>query len=281
MRNHPKFKEAVAQYCETMIEPPPSAWPLRKLLNQFDRYYAAYMLIWNYYGWVEEGTPSPTLARLKTVSGLSPRQLTSLVNVLRRAELVSGEVDTGNRRRLLLRPQPLLIQEISRSCVAFLAAHDHIHGGKLARLAAASPDRLGRMIWGSARLVLSSGTIIAPFPTVLAMAGYDGGYPVLTAIMADHYRRMTGRGRIALGYAALAERFQVSRSHIGNVRTWLYQNGAIDRDRMASSALVDEFEQWSISEMSHYADLVGSVLPNASRQGIAAEARPPFRSSFT
>lgn len=266
MRSHAKFTAAVAHYCETMIEPSSSSWPLRKLLNQFDRYYAAYMLIWNYYGWAEEGTPSPTLARLKAVSGLSPRQLTSFVTVLKQAGLVSAEPEAANRRRSILRPQALLIEEISRSCVAFLAAHDHIHDGDLARIAAASPDGLGRMIWASARQILSSGTVIAPFPTVLAMAGYDGGYPVLTAIMADHYRRSSGKPRIALGYAALAERFQVSRSHVGNVLAWLHQTGAIGPDRAASVALVDEFEQWSISEMEHYARLVSS-LPRQGRPG--------------
>lgn len=243
-----------------MIEPSPSGWPIRKLLNQFDRYYAAYMLIWNYYGWVEEGAPTPTLSRLKTVSGLSPRQLTSFVSVLKGAELVSAEAVTGNRRQSILRPRPLLIREISRSCVAFLAAHDHMHGGTLAQLAGASADGLGRMIWGSARLVLSSGTVIAPFPTVLAMAGYDGGYPVLTAILADHYRRLSGQHRIPLSYAALAERFQVSRSHVGNVLAWLHQTGAIGVDRAAGPGLVDEFERWSISEMDHYAVLVTSLL---------------------
>ncbi|HEV2503730.1 MAG TPA: hypothetical protein VGV39_11680 [Mesorhizobium sp.] len=262
MRSEPKFTEAVAHYCETMIEPSPSAWPLRKLLNQFDRYYAAYMLIWNYYGWVEEGAPSPTLARLKTVSGLSPRQLTSFVTVLRQAELVAAEPEAGNRRRSILRPQAELIREISRSCVAFLTAHDHVHAGTLAGIASASTDRLGRMIWGSARQVLSSGTVIAPYPTVLAMAGYDGGYPVLTAIMADHYRRIKGHGGVALGYAALAERFQVSRSHVGNVIGWLHKNGAIDEDRAARPVLVDEFEQWSMSEMQHYARLVTSLFPS-------------------
>ncbi|PLP57525.1 hypothetical protein CYK37_20590 [Mesorhizobium loti] len=260
MRSDAKFTQAVAQYCETMIEPSPSSWPLRKLLNQLDRYYAAYMLIWNYHSWVEEGAPSPTLARLKTVSGLSPRQLTSFVTVLKQAELVTTEPEAGNRRRSILRPRPQLIQEISRSCVAFLAAHDHIHGGALAQLAAASTDTLGKMIWESARQVLSAGTVIAPYPTVLAMAGYDGGYPVLTAIMADHYRRMNGHPRVVLGYAALAQRFQVSRSHVGNVLGWLHQSGAIDQDRTAGPALVEEFEQWSISEMEHYARLVTALL---------------------
>ncbi|MDW6025395.1 hypothetical protein SAZ10_26900 [Mesorhizobium sp. BAC0120] len=259
MRDSAKFRESAGQYCETMIEPSPLSWPIRKLLNQFDRYYAAYMLIWNFYGWREQGGPAPTLSRLKTVSSLSPRQLTSFVNLLKDSGLVSAEPVTGNRRQSVLRPQPRLVREIGRSCVAFLAAYDHIHGAALARLAESSADRIGRMIWGSARHVLEAGTVIAPFPTVFAMAGYDGGYPVLTAIMADHYRRLAGRDRIALTYSALAERFQVSRSHVGNVVTWLHRSGAIEADRSASAALVDEFERWCVAEMSHYAALAPSL----------------------
>lgn len=235
-------------------------WPVRKLLNEFKRYYASYMLIRNYYSWSNGRGEIPTLSRLKLVSGLSPRQTVSLVNVLRTAALVDAGVVQGNRRQLILRPSRFLLEEVGRSCVAFLKARDLVVGTKYAPRIQESPDLLGQLICNSGDRVLESGTAIAPFPTIQAMAEFDCGYLILVAVMANHYLQQSGGALIPTSYDSLAWRFQVSRSHVGNVINYLQSNGMLYADRLPSLALVDEFENWCDAEMRHYAVIADKIL---------------------
>ncbi len=260
---------AVADYCEAIIAVSPSRWPVRKLLNQFDRYFAAYMLIHNYYGWRAGAAPLPTLSRLKAVASLSPRHTTHFAGVLKTAGFVLAEPVPGDRRQTLLRPAPLLVQEIGRSILAFLAAHDRIHGTDFAPRVGASPDWTGMLIHRSACKVLAAGAVISPFPTIVAMAGFDSGYPVLTAIMAAHYALEEGREPVPLTLESLAERFQVSKSHVGNVLSYLSAHAMLTPTRTPTPALIEEFERWCEAEMAHYAGLAGEIDETAT----VAEAR--------
>ncbi|MBD9652841.1 hypothetical protein JVX98_04200 (plasmid) [Ensifer sp. PDNC004] len=250
---------ALAEYCEAIIAISPSRWPVRKLLNQFGRYYAAYMLIHNYYGWLGDDPALPTLSRLKRLSSLSPRHTTHFVGVLKTAGFVTSEPVAVDRRQTLLRPEPVLVEEIGRSILAFLAAHDRIAGTAHAAFLSGSVERIGAIIHLSARQILAGGTVISPFPTIAAMANYDCGYPVLVALMAAHYASEARRPVPLLTLEPLAERFQVSKSHVGNVFSYLSSVGLIDAGRGVRPALVEEFERWSVAEMNHYALLAARL----------------------
>lgn len=268
LMGRPGFRQAVARYCEKMIEPAPPGWPVRKLLNQLGRYYAGYMLIRQYYAWAGGSGATPTLSLLQAHSGLSPRQTTTFVATLKAGQLLEVETVAGDRRARVLKPLPRLVREIGRSCLAFVAAYDEVIDGgpALAPPVDARPDILGRMIHLSADRVLETGTVIAPFPTVRAMAGYDCGYPLLVAVMASYYRRRAGLVGPALAYSALAERFQISQSHVGNVFAYLRQAGALERagsEETVTAVLVAEFEAWCAAEMAHYARLVAPLVASA------------------
>jgi hypothetical protein len=266
LRTDGRFRQAVIDYCETMIEPAPAGWPVRKLLNQLERYYSAYMLIGQYYGWRNYGAPVPNLSRLQAISGQSPRQTASYYLTLQARKLVVIETLATDRRQKILRPSDSLIREVGRSCAAFVASYDAVAGSALARPVAQEADVLGEMIYLSAVRVLRSGTVIAVFPSVLALSGYDCGYPILAALMLAHYRLGSGKEVFSLTHSALAERFQISESHVGNVLAHLRQVGAVvptsDRGNfVVAEELVDEFECWCAAEMAHYANLVASLRP--------------------
>lgn len=266
--------KAFAEYCETMIAVSPSRWPVRKLLNQFGRYFTAYLLIHNYHGWLAGGSDLPTLARLKAMGSLSPRHVVNVVNILKTAGFVVAEPVAGDRRRTVLRPEPELVDEIGRSLLAFLAAHDRLRGTTLSAAISATPGALGRLIHLSACHVLSAGAVLSPFPTIAAMVRFDSGYPVLVALMAAHYARLEGREPPPLTLEALAERFQVSKSHVGNVFAYLGSAGMTEGPRGASPALVAEFESWCRAEMAHYARLAPAALglpPAASDSEVPAD----------
>lgn len=246
---------AIADYCETIIATPPSGWPVRKLLNQFNRYFVAYMLIHNYFGWRAGAAPLPTLSRLKTVAVLSPRHVTNFAGVLKSAGLIAADPVDGDRRLAVLRPDDLLVQEIGRSLIAFLHAHDSVSGSDLAPKIAGSTEWLGHLIYLSGCKVLKHGLMLSPYPTIVTMTRFDCGYPTLAALMAAHYRKAEGRPTISLALEALAQRFQVSKSHIGNVLSHLDAKGLLDQDSIPNPALVAEFEQWCAAEMAHYSSL--------------------------
>ncbi|UXN75913.1 hypothetical protein N8D56_27375 (plasmid) [Devosia sp. A8/3-2] len=260
LRANGRFQQAVVDYCETMIAPAPAGWPVRKLLNQLERYYSAYMLIGQYYGWRNHGAPVPNLSRLRAISGQSLRQTASYCLTLRTRKLVFIERLATDRRQKILRPSDSLIHEVGRSCAAFVTAYDAVARSAPACPVAQDADVLGEMIHLSAVHVRSAGTLIAVFPSVLALSGYDCGYPMLVALILTHYRLRSGKEVFSLTHSALAKRFQISESHVGNVLGHLRQMGAVvpasDRGNvLVAKGLVDEFERWCAAEMAHYADL--------------------------
>ncbi len=260
LRLSPKFREALAGYCEVMTALPPSGWNTRKLIHEFARYYAAYMLIMNYYGWKAGVAPLPSLARLKAVSGMSPRQTAAVVSAFRAGGLVTAEAAEADRRQTLLRPEPSLVLEVGRSTGAFLAAYDRVQGTNLAPRICASADQLGTLIFHAAVQVLQGGTTIAAFPTVQEMATLDCGYLILVAVMQAHYDPSRGELRQSLTYEALASRFRISRSHAGNVLNRLQASGKLTADRSPAPALIDEFERWCETEMTFYPPLARRMI---------------------
>ncbi|MEO4001767.1 hypothetical protein [Mesorhizobium sp. CAU 1732] len=260
-----RFHQAVVDYCETMIEPAPAGWPVRKLLNQLERYYSAYMLIGQYYGWRNHGASVPNLSRLQAIAGQSPRQTASYCLTLQTRKLVYIETLATDRRQKILRPSDSLVSEVGRSCAAFVASYDAIAGSALACPVAQEADVLGEMIYLSAARVRRSGTVIAVFPRVLALSGYDCGYPMLVALILAHYRLRSGKEVFSLTHSALAERFQISESHVGNVLGYMRQVGAFvpargRDDDIVAEAFVEEFERWCAAEMAHYADLAAKSV---------------------
>lgn len=261
-----RFRQVVVDYCETMIEPAPAGWPVRKLLNQLERYYSAYMLIGQYYGWRNHGAPVPNLSRLQAISGQSPRQTASFCATLEARNLVFNDTLAIDKRQKIIRPADSLIREVGRSCAAFVKAYDAIAGSNLAPRIERDAGLLGEMIHLSATRVRGYGTVIALYPRVLALSGYDCGYPTLAALILAQYRRRSGKEMFSLTHSALAERFQVSESHVGNVLGHMRKAGALmparePDDAVVVEELVDEFERWCAAEMAHYADLARACLP--------------------
>jgi hypothetical protein len=272
-RSHPRFRHAVAHYCESMSQPTPSGWPIWKLLNRFTRYFAVYVLIHNYFSWREYGETHPSAAVLQKQSGLSPRQTINLVNALKAGRLVTVESLANDRRIKLLRPSPEIIREIGRSMLAYIEAEGMLSGdNSRARQVAGHPDLLGDVICHCARFVRAHGTVIHPFPRILSLASRDCGYLLLVTLMAAHYRRLDGRSPITLSTNALAKRYDTSASHVANVLRDLKDSGEFSCDRNGllehlSADLIDEFETWSACEMLHYTALADAALERgASRQ---------------
>jgi hypothetical protein len=274
-KSHPRFRQAVAHYCDSMSQPAPEGWPNWKLLNQFSRYFATYILIHNYFAWQQYGETYPTAAVLQKQSGLSPRQTVNLVNALKAGRLVTVESLASDRRVKLLRPSSEIIREIGRSMLVYIQgegmlAGELTRGEQLAR----NPDLLGDVICHCARFVRVHGTVIHPFPRILSLASRDCGYLLLVTLMAAHYRRLDGRSPITLSTTALAKRYDTSSSHVANVLRDLKGSGDFSTDRNGflehlSADFVDEFETWSACEMLHYAALADAALARGA--GRAAE----------
>ncbi|WP_245261724.1 hypothetical protein [Ancylobacter sp. FA202] len=264
---HPGLRRAIAGYCGGMAANPAVRWPYNKLFDQLGRYLVCFMLIHNYYQWRERGGASPTLSALQKVAGASPRQTAGFVAALRAGRLVEVETDPADRRATLLRPSPVVIAEIGRSLRLFVEALDQIdppsdpsRPARAARLEDA--DALGELIARSAAYVLANGTLLHPFPSVLFFAQRDCGYPLLTAVIGNHYGK-TIEGAATPGplrRRELADRFQVSAAHIGSLfaeaeaRGWfrVAPGGhlvALDADFLA------EFERWAVWQMVHVASL--------------------------
>jgi len=265
-KSHPRFRQAVAHYCDSMSQPAPEGWPIWKLLNQFSRYFATYILIHNYFAWQQYGETQPTAAVLQKQSGLSPRQTVNLVNVLKAGRLVTVESLASDRRVKLLRPSFEIIREIGRSMLAYIQAEGILAGDpSRAEQVARNPDLLGDVICHCARFVRVHGTVIHPFPKILSLASRDCGYLLLVTLMAAYYRRLDGRTPITLSTTALAKRYDTSPSHVANVLRELKDSGDFSSNRNGflehlSADFVDEFETWSACEMLHYTALADAAI---------------------
>lgn len=253
---HPNFHLAVGGYCAHMNRPAQAGWPIRKFLNQLDRYYGCYMLIGLFYAWQHRGGAAPTLSRLQAESRLSARQTASLVQTLSATELILVEGDGKDRRQKILAPQPALIREVGRSIEGFVAAFDQITGNHLSRGLAESAEALGNLISLSIEVIRQGDNVIGAFPRVFAASEFDCGYPLLVGVMAPHYS--TAPEPRGLTYAEMTERFQVSPSHVANVLAHFRRLGIIEQEKNGAvqADFCAEFEQWCAAEMEHYARLL-------------------------
>lgn len=263
LRSHPRFRPALAGYCEGMSAAAPMRWPYYKLFDQLGRYLVCYMLIHNYYAWRHRGGPAPTLSALQQIAGVSARQTAGFVAALKAGRLVEVERDPTDRRATLLRPMPTVMREIGRSMRLFVAATDAVEDRRPGRAAALEdPDLLGDMIARSAAYVLANGTLLHAFPAVLHFTQRDCGYPLLTAVLASHYAQALGRGAAVepLGRRKLADRLQVSPAHVASLlaeaeaREW-FAVGPDGRLASVSDAFLAEFEQWAAWQMAHFEEL--------------------------
>ncbi|WP_371345567.1 hypothetical protein [Ancylobacter sp. IITR112] len=244
-----------------MAAGPAASWPYSKLFDQLGRYLVSYMLVHNYYQWRHRGAPPPTLSALQKVAGASPRQTAGFVASLRAGRLVTVEADPTDRRATLLRPSAVMIAEIGRSLRLFVEALDRldIPSEGIPRAARLDdPDTLGDLIARSAAYVLAHGTLLHPFPRVLFFAQRDCGYPLLTAVIGNHYAQSLQGAAPApsLRRRDLSDRLQVSVAHIGSLfaeaeaRGWFKvvaggQLAALDAEFLA------EFEHWATWQMAH------------------------------
>lgn len=273
------FRLALAHYCHEMASEAPIAWPIYKVFDQLHRYIVSYMLIHNYYAWRGGEGPPPTLTALQKVAGTSERQTAGFVAAMKAGSFVIAETDPQDRRVKWLKPAPAMVEEIGRSARLFVRAVDEIEERRPAYSdMLAEPDRLGELLQRSAAFVLQNGTLIHDFPRVLHFAGRDCGYPLLTAVFGAHYATtIPGAPQaVPLSLRTLAQRFQVSRAHVGNLLDEAAQNGWFtigDGGRLTSVSddLVAEFEQWACWQMAHYDNLAAfcaraADAPSTDRQ---------------
>ena len=271
LRQRNNFRLALARYCHDMAGEAPVAWPIFKMFDQLHRYVASYMLIHNYYAWLHEKGPPPTLTALQKVTGTSERQTAGFVAAMKAGGFVVAETDPADRRVKWLKPAPAMVEEIGRSVRLFVRAADEIEDRRPALSdLLGGPDRLGELLQRSAAFVLQKGTLIHDFPRVLHFAGRDCGYPLLAAVIGAHYAASVSGApdALPLSLRSLGQRFQVSRAHVGNLLEEAAQRGWFsvgDGGRLieVSDDLVAEFEQWACWQIVHYDSLMALLARKA------------------
>jgi hypothetical protein len=276
LRQRSGFRLALARYCHDMAGEAPIAWPIYKLFDQLHRYMASYMLIHNYYAWQRGGGPPPTLTALQKVTGTSERQTAGFVAAMKAGSFVVAETDPADRRVRWLKPAPAMVEEVGRSVRLFVRATDEIEDRRPAFSdLLGESDRLGELLQRSAAFVLENGTLIHDFPRVLHFAGRDCGYPLLTAVIGAHYAAaVSGAPKaVPLTLRSLAQRFQVSRAHVGNLLEEAAQSGWFsvgDGGRLieVSDDLIAEFEQWACWQMAHYQSLAAASVGPADAPSV-------------
>ncbi|WP_246389339.1 winged helix DNA-binding protein [Microvirga mediterraneensis] len=251
-----------------MTRPPGASWPSNKVFVQKLRYLTCYILIGSYARWQRgEGSP-PTLAALQRTAVASPRQIAGFIKDLRHGGYVVAEQQESDRRRYHLRPTAALIQEVARSPLAFLAASERLEPSSRPLLAAisASPERMCDWLGRSVDCYQKDDSLFAPFRTIVQLTERECGYPLMAAILGTHYAAQRGvdAGLPSLTYRVLAERFQVSRQHIGNMlaeaeRLGWFSIAAGGHLRAISEDLIAEFETWSAGQMAHFRGLAEQV----------------------
>jgi hypothetical protein len=237
----------------------PPNWPVFKLLDQFNRYMVAWLLVHDHCEWRRNGGPPPTLSQLQARQALQPRQTAAVVAILKSARLIRSTPLAEDRRVQQLEPLPPLIREVAQSPLAFLRAGDLLLDTQVAPAIAGDDETVATIIHGSAASVLSGGPVL-PFPRVLHFATRDCGYLILTAVMAAHYARITGEASGPLTPRALAQRLQVSPSHVRNVlgdaiaRGW-FRIGRRPATLDMEVDFISEFEQWACWQIAHFHDI--------------------------
>jgi DNA-binding MarR family transcriptional regulator len=273
----PDFPDALLEYCVTMTQPPGASWPSNKVFVQKLRYLTCYILIGTYARWQRgEGRP-PTLAALQRSAAASPRQIAGFIKDLRHGGYVVAEQQESDRRRYHLRPTAALIHEVARSPLAFLAAFEQLEPSSrsLRQIISASPERMCDWLGRSVDCYQEDDSLFAPFQTIVQLTERECGFPLMAAVLGAHYAAQRGADvdLPSLTYRALAERFQVSRQHIGNMLTEAERQGWFSIApggylREISADFIAEFETWAAGQMAHYRLLAELV---SSRAGTAPE----------
>lgn len=253
------FREALRSYCAGVIQRLELSWPADKFFGQRLRYLVSFSLIGLDARWRRGVGEAPTLAALQRIAPASARQIAELVGTLKLSSyVVSSRLADG--RALRLSPTMTLLQEIGRSPLAFLDACERLDPAASPMAAKFGLDAAGLADWlgTSYEMFLQEDLYFAPFSNVVEFTGQDCGYPVLCAVLAAHYSALAGLAAPApLSYRGLAERFRVSRQHIGNILANAERRACFSVDRggrrvTVSADFLSEFETWAAGQMAHY-----------------------------
>jgi hypothetical protein len=262
LMQHDGFDAAMLSYCRSMAEPNGFRWPTNKIFAQKMRYLTCYTLIGLDTQFRRGLGPPPSMRDLQAAVPGSSRQVNDLLSGLRAGGYVIAERSATDRRSVLLRPTPALVQEVARSPLAFLSAAECLMPANtpLSEQLRADPARLALMMGVSVPLYQAQDILFSPFDSVVEFTGRDSGYLILCAVMGGHLAAKTGQSwPLPVSYDALAQRFQVSRQHVGNVLAHAARCGFFVTQRGkvqdVSEALVTEFSCWCAGQMSHYRTL--------------------------
>ncbi len=271
----PTFRASVALYCEAMTRSPGVVWPVNKVFAQKLRYIVCFFLISNYARWRRGGGQPPTMAALQRMAPASPRQIADFIQGLRLGGYVIADRNAHDRRAIHLRPSPDLLQEIGRSPLAFLEASEPLFPPETRTISTLrdDDDLLGEWLRLSVERFQSADIVFGPFPTIVHFTERDCGYPLLVAVMGAHYASLLPDApqALSLTYTVLAERFHVSRQHIGNLLTEAERQGWFTvprggRSVIVSDRLVHEFETWAAGQMAHYRIIAAAVEQEQGRR---------------
>lgn len=141
-----------------------------------------------------------------------------------------------------------LLQEVGRSPLAFLEASEQLDPppSPLADRLGGDDIEMANWLGGSYELFIQGDLYFAPFSNVVEFTGQDCGYPVLSAVLAGYYAGLVGiAAPVLLSYGVLADRFRVSRQHIGNILGNAERRGCFAVDRGGRSVTVSADFLWS------------------------------------
>lgn len=262
------FRDALRIYCAAMIQQPDMAWPTDKFFGQKLRYLVSFVLIGLDARWRRGVGEAPTLAALQRIAPASARQIAELVGALKLGGFVTASRLPADRRALRLSPSVSLLQEIGRSPLAFLEASERLDPAASPMAAKLRSDAARLLDWlgASYESFLQEDLYFAPFCNVVEFTEQDCGYPILSAVLAAHYAAGVGvAAPVPLTYAGLAERFRVSRQHVGNIFASAERRGCFSVDRggrgvTVSADFASEFESWAAGQMAHYRLLAERVF---------------------
>lgn len=261
------FDAAMLHYCRSMAEPNAFRWPANKIFAQKMRYLTCYMLIGLETQFRMGLGPPPSMSSLHAVVPGSSRQVSDLIAGLRAGGYVVAQRNAADRRSVHLRATPALVQEVARSPLAFLSASERLMPPEtdLSEKLRLDPERLARMMGLSVMRYQEQDVLFSPFDTVVEFTGRDSGYLILCAVMGSYLAARTGQPwPLPVSYDALAQRFQVSRQHIGNVLAHAASSGLFvaraGQVQSVADALVTEFAYWTAGQMSHYRTLAAESL---------------------
>ncbi|MCP4562722.1 MAG: hypothetical protein GY873_38580 [Bosea sp.] len=188
------------------------------------------------------------------------QQIAELVGTLKLGGYVVASRLPADRRALRLSPSMTLLREIGRSPLAFLEASERLDPAASPMAAKLRGDAAWMVDWlgASYERFLQEDLYFAPFCNVVEFTAQDCGYPVLSAVLAAHYAAAAGVAAPApLSYGGLAERFRISRQHVGNIFASAERRGCFSVDRggrgvTVSADFLSEFETWAAGQMAHY-----------------------------